>query len=43
MFFRSVTTRGSAGPRLIALLTVGPGMTTGQASTHKPQPVQSST
>src|ERR1700682_5851982 len=43
MFFRSETTRGSAGPRLIALVTVRPGMTTGQTSTHKPQPGQSST
>src|SRR6186997_2543578 len=43
MFSRSETIRGSAGPRLIALVTFKPGMTTGQASTHKPHPVQSST
>src|SRR6478609_7911022 len=43
MLSRSVTSRGSAGPRLIALVTPAPGMTTGHASTHNPQPVQSST
>ena len=43
MFSRSAITRGSLGPRLIALVTVLPGMTTGQASTHRPHPVQSST
>ncbi len=43
MFSRSATTSGSRGARLIALRTVSPGTTTGHASTHSPQPVQSST
>src|SRR3984885_15276262 len=43
MFSRSAATRGSLGRRLIALVTALPGRTTGQASTHRPHPVQSST
>ncbi len=42
MFSRSAATSGSRGPRLIALVTGVPGATAGQASTHRPQPVQSS-
>ena len=43
MLSRSAATSGSRGARLIALRTGSPGATTGQASTHSPQPVQSST
>ncbi len=43
MFSRSRATTGSLGVRLMALATGWSGVTTGQASTHSPQPVQSST
>ena len=43
MFSRSAATSGSRGARSIALRTGAPGATAGQASTHSPQPVQSST
>ena len=39
---RAAATSGSRSPRLIALVTGSPGTTTGHASTHSPQPVQSS-
>jgi len=43
MLARCGTTSGAAGARLIAFLSGSAGALTGQASTHRPQPVQSST
>jgi hypothetical protein len=43
MFSRSAATSGSRGARLIARFSGSLGETTGQASTHSAQPVQSST
>ena len=43
MFSRSAATSGSRASRLIALCTGSPPADTGHASTHSPQPVQSST
>ena len=42
MFSRSASSTGSSGSRLIALRSGCPTGLTGQASTHSPQPVQSS-
>ncbi len=43
MFSRSASTSGSRCARLIALWMGSPPPDTGHASTHRPQPVQSST
>ena len=43
MFSRSAGSIGSIASRLIALSAASPGAETGQASTHSPHPVQSST